>query len=116
MFFFSFNFALAQSPGGVADDLELWLSADKGVTLVGSEVSTWNDQSRNGKHFSNTAGTTAGTRPEFVSNSFNSNPSILFNEGVTSDYLGVADFSGYSSGELTQFIVFKNPSNSFKIG
>jgi len=102
----------AQSPGGVSTNLELWLKANQGTTVIGSEVSAWADQSGNGNNFSNTAGVARGTLPDLISNNYNWNPSIFFNESVTSDYLATANFSGFSSGGLTQFIVFQHPPST----
>ena len=62
----------AQSPGGVSTGLVLWNKANAGVSVSGSNVTAWSDQ---------TAGNTftiTGT-PVLQSNMINYNPDILFN-------------------------------------
>lgn len=56
--------------------LKLWLKADFGVTLSGSNVTAWADQSGNG----NNASSTEETPPIFIGNSINGLPVIEFNE------------------------------------
>lgn len=55
-------------------DLSLWLKADAGVTLSGSNVTAWADQSGNGNN-----ATSPDSDPTFVSSSINSKPAISFN-------------------------------------
>jgi hypothetical protein len=54
--------------------LSLWLKADAGVTLDGSNVTAWADQSGNGKN-----GTADNGYPTIVSNALNGKPVIEFN-------------------------------------
>jgi hypothetical protein len=63
---------LPSSLGG----LSLWLKADAGVTLAGSDVIAWADQSSNGNNFSISSGTVTKDN-----NIISSNPAILFNGG-----------------------------------
>ena len=63
---------LPSSLGGLA----LWLKADAGVTLAGSDVTAWADQSSNGNNFSISSGTVTKD-----TNIIGSNPAILFNGG-----------------------------------
>jgi len=56
--------------------LSLWLEADTGVTLDGSAISQWSDQSGNGNNAFQAA---AGNRPTLVSNALNGKPVVRFN-------------------------------------
>lgn len=61
--------------GYAALSMALWLRADRGITLNGSNVSAWADQSGGGNNVSQG---TAGNQPAFNSSngSFNSKPSV----------------------------------------
>lgn len=65
-----------------------WYRADLGVTLVGSDVTAWADQSGNGNHLADNG---AATRPLFNASSFNGSgqPFLSFASG---DYLRRATF------------------------
>ena len=64
-------------------NLALWLKADVGVTLSGTDVTTWADQSGNGKD-----ATASGTaRPTYQSSGINGLPAISFN-GTTNRMTG----------------------------
>jgi hypothetical protein len=64
-------------------NLALWLKADSGVTLSGSDVDAWADQSGNGKN-----ATASGTaRPTYQSSGINGMPAISFN-GTTNRMTG----------------------------
>lgn len=69
--------AVPVDPGTVAD-LELWLDASVGITLNGSDVSAWADQSGNGNDA--TQGT-ASAQPAFNSTGLNGFPTVEF-DGV----------------------------------
>jgi len=56
-----------------------YLTADAGITLNGSNVSQWSDQSGNGNHFTQP---TAGKQPAFVTSGINSKNSVKA-DGVT---------------------------------
>ena len=60
--------------------LSLWLKADSGVTLDGSNVTAWADQSENGKNATTENG--GADSPIFVSSAQNSNPAIQFNNSA----------------------------------
>jgi hypothetical protein len=60
------------SPSDISG-LSLWLKADAGVTLSGSNVTAWADQSGNGNNFTANAGSAIK-----ANNIIGSNPSILF--------------------------------------
>ena len=59
--------------------LSLWLKADVGVTLSGSNVTSWADQSANGNNFTPASGTAVKSN-----NIIGSNPAILFDGGSLS--------------------------------
>jgi len=75
--FFSFGFVgvKAQSgPGNVSANLQLWMRADKGLTLTGTAVDSWKDQSTNGF-----TGNSQGTgKAQLISSGLNFNPSLRF--------------------------------------
>ena len=90
------------SPADISG-LSLWLKADAGVTLSGSDVTAWADQSGNG----NNASSEEETRPTLVSNTLNAKPVLRFDGAgqkmaITSSIGGTA----YSI-----FIVCKNNDN-----
>jgi hypothetical protein len=65
--------------GGVpTSGLGLWLKADTGVTLSGSAVTQWADQSGNVRNASQSNST---NRPVLVSNALNGKPAIRFDGG-----------------------------------
>jgi hypothetical protein len=61
--------------------LSLWLKADAGVTLSGSNVTAWADQSGNGN---NATPFDTGYEPLFVSSSVNGLPTIRFSDSAAS--------------------------------
>jgi hypothetical protein len=83
--------------------LYLWLKADAGITLSGSDVTAWADQSGNG----NNASSEEGTRPTFVSNTLNSKPVLRF-DGAGQK---MALTSSIGGTEYSIFIVCKNNDN-----
>ena len=84
--------------------LALWLKADAGVTLSGSDVTAWADQSGNG----NNASSSGGTRPTFVSNTLNSKPVLRF-DGAGQKMALTSSIGGTA---YTIFIVCKNNDNT----
>jgi hypothetical protein len=76
--------------------LSLWLKADAGVTLSGSYITAWADQSGNGRN------ATSVSNPTFVSNAVNGKPALSFNG--ESNMTGPAVFSGAS--QRTFFVVY----------
>jgi Secretion system C-terminal sorting domain len=76
-------------PGGVVNNLQLWLKANQGVTGVAT-ASQWNDQSGNG--FNVSQGTTAN-QPAIQTSRVNFNPALLFN-GSTSTLSLTGGFLG----------------------
>ncbi|NGP87819.1 DUF2341 domain-containing protein [Fodinibius halophilus] len=82
--------------------LQLWLKGDAGVTLSGSDVTTWEDQSGNTRHFSSAA---ASNKPQYATNitSLNNQSAIEFDGG--GDFLEDADGEAYING-LTEYTLF----------
>jgi hypothetical protein len=73
---------VASSGGGSAipeSGLSLWLKADVGITLSGSDVTSWADQSGNGNNFTPAFSTVIKS-----DNIIGSNPAILFDGGSLS--------------------------------
>src|ERR1700679_1461355 len=68
---------MAQAPGGVSTNLQLWLKAGTGATS-----SSWLDQSGNGN---NATQATTSAQPAVTANQINFNPALVFN-GST-DYM-----------------------------
>jgi len=88
------------SPGNLSG-LSLWLKADAGVTLSGSNVTAWADQSGNG----NNASANSGEEPTFVSSFSNSKPAIEFS-GI-SQVMQIADANSLDFLATSSFIVLK---------
>lgn len=87
------------SPTDIAG-LKLWLKADAGVTLNGSTVSAWADQSGNGNDATQSV---AIAQPTFVANALNGNPVIYFSY-AGHDYFVLPNIDIESS---SVFIVYK---------
>jgi Concanavalin A-like lectin/glucanases superfamily/Secretion system C-terminal sorting domain/F5/8 type C domain len=97
-------FSFAQIPSGTA----LWLKADAGVTLSGSNVTQWADQSGNGY---NVTQATAANQPTFETNVFNGQPAINFDG--SNDFLNNITNNVVMPGAgRTVFIVAKARCNS----
>ena len=78
--------------------LSLWLKADAGVTLSGSNVTAWADQSGNGNN-----ATSPAVAPTFVSSSINSKPAISFNND--SSWMQIPQNNIGNSANITVFVV-----------
>lgn len=72
--YFTLGMPTPPAPGGVVNNLNLWVKANQGVTGVGS-ASAWADQS--GNNF-NLTQATGGNQPAILPNQFNFNPSLQF--------------------------------------
>ncbi len=93
--------SFGQSPGGVTG-LQLWLKADNGVIKTGNNISSWQDQSGNSRHFN------GNNNPQFVTNGFNFNPSISFNG--SNQYFNRVGFAGsFLQGEIFYAIKSNKP-------
>jgi len=95
----------AFSPANLSG-LSLWLKADAGVTLSGSDVTAWADQSGNGNNAIPLEGTGS---PTYQANSINSKPSINFN----SSFLQIPANSIGNSGNISIFIALNYTSGDF---
>ncbi|AXG68670.1 concanavalin A-like lectin/glucanases superfamily protein [Kordia sp. SMS9] len=76
---FSFNIAAdgvvpVPSPGNISTNLQLWMKANVGTTVSGTDVTSWTDQSPNGF----TAASEGTTDAQLVSNGLNFNPTLRF--------------------------------------
>jgi hypothetical protein len=80
---------------------QLWLKADAGVTLAGSNVTTWADQSGN----NNNAIADTGEEPTFVSSFLNNKPAIRFNGN--GKVMEIADSYTLDFFKTSVFIVLK---------
>jgi len=90
---------LPSSLGG----LSLWLKADAGVTLSGSNVTAWADQSGNG--FNANGNVADGVNPTFVSNIKNGKPILRFGNNNDATVLRTAPTTFGNGGEFTIFTV-----------
>ncbi|MEN7548261.1 T9SS type A sorting domain-containing protein [Rapidithrix thailandica] len=94
-----------QSPGGAGtSNLQLWLKAGSGITLSGTAVSQWADQSGNGN---DVAQGTASLQPVYQSSSLNGNPLVYF-DGSDDQLIDTDGIFGLNSyGNLNVFVVAK---------
>ncbi|MEP2374994.1 MAG: T9SS type A sorting domain-containing protein, partial [Ekhidna sp.] len=95
-------------PGGVTNNLSLWLKSNEGVTSVGgdgTEVTNWADQSGNGLDFASQVFSPGETQigPTLVNSdpNFNDNPSFTF----TDNYLARDPFNSFPGTDLSAIIV-----------
>jgi hypothetical protein len=109
-------------PGGVAytdgsSSLELWLRADRGATTDtgcttaannSEDVVCWKDQSGNGEHVTQD---TAGRRPTYTLNAYNSQPALSYTGGVDGDVL-TRSFAPFNGDQAYNIFVTFNPSNN----
>jgi hypothetical protein len=93
--------------------LSLWLKADAGVSLSGSDVTAWADQSGNG--FNANGNVTNGVNPTFVSNVKNGKPILRFGNNNAATVLRTAQTTFGNNGEFTIFTVHKydNTNNTW---
>lgn len=109
---------VADGPGGVDTDLELWLRADSDVfensggsidAENGDDVYVWGDQSVNSNNAS-AAGST-GNRPEYHTANMNFNPSIEFDDASSGNrYLETA--SNPATDDMSWFVVYRSNQSS----
>ncbi|HRS54359.1 MAG TPA: PKD domain-containing protein, partial [Bacteroidales bacterium] len=94
-------------PSGLPN-LTLWLRADKGIVLSGSNVVIWQDQSGNAYNFSQS---TSSNQPLLVANAINYLPAIKFDG--TNDYLATSTpITGIDASSITLFCLAKGNSQS----
>jgi Concanavalin A-like lectin/glucanases superfamily/F5/8 type C domain len=97
--------AMAQLPTTASANLSLWLKADAGVTVNGSnEVTTWSDQSGNSRNAVNSG----VTLPTLLPGAINGKPALRF----TNDRLEtpLIDFTATNAVEV--FMVYKTLDNT----
>jgi hypothetical protein len=96
------------NPGGVTNNLQLWLRGDAGVVANNASVSAWLDQSSN--NFYASQGITS-YRPTINNNGLNGKPTLnfsantLLNRGLLGDHLDVAFNSKLNPNQFTAFII-----------
>lgn len=90
-----------------ANSIKLWLKASSGITLNGSNVSSWID----GVNGYNAAQSNSTFQPAFVANALNGKPVIRFDGN--NDYIKISSF--IYSNPNTVYIVYKQNSNANQI-
>lgn len=97
-------FSLSQiGPGGVSLNNQFWVKAQSGISLVGSDVSVWADQSGNGN---NAIQNTNTYRPSFNSSAINYNPSVYFDG--TNEHLNINNLIASGGTQVHIFAVGTN--------
>lgn len=98
----------AQAPGSVSTGLAIWLKADAGTSsaVEGDYLASWNDQSGNGRHATQS---TAASKPRFRKSILNGNPAIETNGGTR--YFNI-DLSSISNSNFTVFVVAQRTNTS----
>ncbi len=94
------------APGGIDADLALWFKADQGLTLSGTDVTQWGDQSGQNQNLNNFF--IDGTNPDLTGSVINFNPAVSFPD--VTDRIGRSSMSYFTSA-ISQYIVFKRASN-----
>lgn len=97
-------------PGGVTDELKVWLKADdaNSLTLIGTNVSVWKDQTDKHNDYSKDASTYAGTTyPQYIACDPRMNYHPAVNFGIK-DYLAIAKgpMSVNIPQDFTSFLVY----------
>lgn len=107
----------AQSPGGVATNLQLWLKADVGVITTGTKVTQWNDQSVNVRNHTQAV---IANQPSYINiadaKMFNHQPTVRFATGAL-QWLESANYSAALNTALYVFTVSRvidNPSTTWR--
>lgn len=91
------------SPGGVEENLALWLKADDGTgtSIDGTNVAIWTDKSTGGND-----ATAGGNQPNYAATSINYNPALNFDQGNTEEITGTAGFHSVA------YYMVVNPDNN----
>ena len=120
-----FTFGSGVSPGGVASSLGLWLKANAGVTESSGNVTTWADQSGNGRNATDNG---AANLPSVSSTAVNYNPALTFDASnseslKTSSVFGTNTHSNVNfiivaktNSITSQYFLHEGPDNSNRIG
>lgn len=77
--------------------LEVWLEADSGITLNGSNVASWTDQSGN----AHSASASSSVQPAYVASAINGLPGINYTSGK------LLNDTASAMGDMTVFVVGK---------
>ena len=88
-------------------NLKLWLKADAGITLNGSSVSDWADQSGNGN---NATQTTGASQPLFVTNGLNNLPVLRFDG--SNDFFNGTTIPNINTSSISIFVVAKGEAQT----
>lgn len=106
----------AFSPANLSN-LSLWLKADAGVTLSGSDVTAWADLSGNNN---NGIGVEGIAKPTYQASSINSKPSINFNSSflqIPQNLIGnYGNISIFIALDYTQGIIILNKGDGASFG
>jgi hypothetical protein len=88
----------------------LWLEANKGIVITGVGVSSWIDQSGNGR---TVVQTTDSKRPTYVVDGINGHPALNFLPDATARILSIAsDGLSRNIGNLTVCVVYKHSADT----
>ncbi len=100
--------ARSQAPGGVSSGLAIWLKADAGTSssVDGAFLSSWQDQSGNNKHATQSTGL---SQPRFRKAILNGNSAVETTSGTR--YFNI-DFSGISNSNFTIITVVQRTNAS----
>ena len=102
------NVASSSNPGGISNNLQLWLRGDTGVVETDGIVSAWLDQSSN--NFYGSQGIES-YRPTINNNGLNGKPTLnfaadtLLNRGLLGEHLDVNFDRKLNPDEFTVFII-----------
>ncbi|MEP1096565.1 MAG: T9SS type A sorting domain-containing protein [Cyclobacteriaceae bacterium] len=99
--YFTLGFEATASPGGVDTNLAMWLQANSDVSVSGSAVTDWLDQSGNGND-----ATDPSMLAELQSSTSNFNPGIVFDADATSLEGTVVT----TNSDLTFFVAYQDNS------
>jgi hypothetical protein len=100
--------AMAQLPTTASANLSLWLKADAGITVNGSnEITNWNDQSGNNRHAVNSG----VSLPTLLPGAINGKPALRFTDDRLETPL--MDFTATNAVEV--FMVYKTVDNTLSL-
>lgn len=92
-----------EGPGGITDNITLWLKANDGTdcTTDNCDIATWSDQSGGGNDF------TTGTSPSLTLNGLNSNPVVTI-DPTNDEFLSLTA----NLNPRSMFIVYRDQSTA----
>ncbi len=119
--FFSLGVSDPTNPGNVSG-VTLWLDSEVGITLDGSNISSWADQSTTG---ANATQNTAGSQPEYIADQLNGHPGLYFdgadnldgNDGFYTEEVFVVAIPSeiYNSGDASGNILGYNGGSTGRL-